>query len=150
MGLFLRPIWPGNENLMRHFFPNCGNPARPRSRINTVRESVMDSGITNNIESLSRLLTIQMIFRIIVYHSIINSILTCLNNFRAGFSWIQLDFVYFWNCEQINPAYANSAAKLKWKRIEKQNVIFSLELRSRLEILRALAFDLNSFLFIEQ
>ena len=40
--------------------------------------------------------------------------------------------------------------KLKRKRIEKQNVIFSLELRSRLEILRALAFDLNSFLFIEQ
>ena len=40
--------------------------------------------------------------------------------------------------------------KLKRKRIEKQNVIFSLELRSRLEIMRALAFDLNSFLFIEQ
>ena len=39
----------------------------------------MDSGITNNIENLSRLLTIQMIFRIIVYHSIINSILTSLN-----------------------------------------------------------------------
>ena len=67
------------------FFPNCGNSVRPVSRINTVREAVMDSSITSNIESLSRLLTIQMIFRIIVYHSIINSILTSLNNFRAGF-----------------------------------------------------------------
>ena len=67
------------------FFPNCANSVRPVSRINTVREAVMDSSITSNIESLSRLLTIQMIFRIIVYHSIINSILTSLNNFRAGF-----------------------------------------------------------------
>ena len=39
---------------------------------------------------------------------------------------------------------------LKRKRIAKQNVIFSLEVRSRLEILRALAIDLNIFLFIEQ
>ena len=46
----------------------------------------MDSGITNNIESLSRLLTIQMIFRIIVDHSIINSILTSLKYCQ---SWIQ-------------------------------------------------------------
>ena len=72
---------------MRHFFfPNCGNPARPPSRINTLWEAVMDSGITNNIESLLRLLTIQMIFRIIVDHSIINSILTSLNYCQ---SWIQ-------------------------------------------------------------
>ena len=35
MGLFfLRPIWPGNTNFMRHFFPTCGNPARLYSRIN--------------------------------------------------------------------------------------------------------------------
>ena len=35
MGLFcLCPIWRGNVNFMRHFFPNCGNPARSRSRIN--------------------------------------------------------------------------------------------------------------------
>ena len=35
MGLFfLHPIWRGNEDFMRHFFPNCGNPARLRSRIN--------------------------------------------------------------------------------------------------------------------
>ena len=162
---------------MRHFFPNCGNPARPRSRINTVRESVMDSGITNKIESLSRLLPIQMIFSIIVYYGIINSILTSLNYCQ---SWIReikkryvsclIDlmktvffhcFVYFWNCEQINPAFANGRTTLyfmtnitvgisccikktvltnvlKRKRIAKQNVIFSLELRSRLEILRAL------------
>ena len=46
----------------------------------------MDSGITNNIESLLRLLTIQMIFRIIVDHSIINFILTSLNYCQ---SWIQ-------------------------------------------------------------
>ena len=68
------------------FFPNCGNPATPPSRINTLWEAVMDSGITNNIESLLRLLTIQMIFRIIVDHSIINSILTSLNYCQ---SWIQ-------------------------------------------------------------
>ena len=46
----------------------------------------MDSSITNNIESLSRLLPIQVIFSIIVYHIIINSILTSLNYFQ---SWIQ-------------------------------------------------------------
>ena len=45
----------------------------------------MDSGITNNIESLSRRLPIQVIFSIIVYHIIINSILTSLNYFQ---SWI--------------------------------------------------------------
>ena len=76
---------PATRILCGIFFPNCGNSVRPVSRINTVREAVMDSSITSNIESLSRLLTIQMIFRIIVYHSIINSILTSLNNFRAGF-----------------------------------------------------------------
>ena len=34
---FLRPIRPGNVNFMRHFFLNCGNPARPRSGINPER-----------------------------------------------------------------------------------------------------------------
>ena len=35
LGLFFwRPVWRGNVNFMRHFFPNCGNPARLRSRIN--------------------------------------------------------------------------------------------------------------------
>ena len=34
LGLFFgRPIWPGDLNFMRDFFPNCGNPARPRSKI---------------------------------------------------------------------------------------------------------------------
>ena len=75
---------------MRHFFfPNCGNPARPPSRINTLWEAVMDSGITNNIESLLRLLTIQMIFRIIVPHSIINSILTNLNYCQSSIQEIK-------------------------------------------------------------
>ena len=177
MGLFFAPNLTRQRKFYAAFFPNCGNPARPRSRINTVRESVMDSGITNKIESLSRLLPIQMIFSIIVYHGIINSILTSLNYCQ---SWIReikkryvsclIDlmktvffhcFVYFWNCEQINPAFANGRTTLyfmtnitvgisccikktvltnvlKRKRIAKQNVIFSLELRSRLEILRAL------------
>ena len=71
-------------------------------------------------------------------------------------------------CEQVNPASANGRTtlylqtlqwafpvvsrklltKLKRKPIAKQNVIFSLELRSTLEIQRALAFYLNIFLFI--
>ena len=89
----------------------------------------MDSGITNNIESLLRLLTIQMIFRIIVPHSIINSILTNLNYCQSSIQEIKkrylscpIDlmhedslfslFVYFWNCEQINPAYANGRTTL--------------------------------------
>ena len=29
-----RRTWSGNVNFMRHFFPNCGNPTRSRSRIN--------------------------------------------------------------------------------------------------------------------
>ena len=29
-----RRTWRGNVNFMRHFFPNCGNPTRSRSRIN--------------------------------------------------------------------------------------------------------------------
>ena len=32
LGSFLRNICRGNVNSMRHFFPNCGNPARPHSR----------------------------------------------------------------------------------------------------------------------
>ena len=31
---FFRPIRRGNVNFLRCFFPNCGNPARSRSRIN--------------------------------------------------------------------------------------------------------------------
>ena len=31
---FGRRTWSGNVNFMRHFFPNCGNPTRSRSRIN--------------------------------------------------------------------------------------------------------------------
>ena len=142
----------------------------------------MDSGIINNIESLSRLLPIQVIFSIIVYHIIINSILTSLNYFQ---SWIQEIKKRYVSClidlmrtvstfkivNNLTPPTLTARqlyiykhysghfllykkktvlTKLKRKRIEKQNVIFSLELRSRLEILRALAFDLNSFLFIEQ
>ena len=173
---------------MRHFFfPNCGNPARPPSRINTLWEAVMDSGITNNIESLLRLLTIQMIFRIIVPHSIINSILTNLNYCQSSIQEIKKRYLScpidlmrtaFFHClstfetvNKLTPPTLTAGqlyiykhysghfllyqkktvlTKLKRKRIEKQNVIFSLELRSKLEILRALAFDLNSFLFIEQ
>ena len=33
---FFHPIWRGDINFMQPFFPNCGNPARPRSRTNPV------------------------------------------------------------------------------------------------------------------
>ena len=46
-------------NIINYFFLN-------------IWEAVMDSGITNNIENLSRLLTMQMIFSIIVHHSILS------------------------------------------------------------------------------
>ena len=131
----------------------------------------MVNGITNDVsENLSRLLTIQMIFRIIVYHSILNLILasldycqswiheikksyvSCLIDLtRTVFSFIVL-IVYFWNCEQINPASANGRTTLylqtlqwafpvvsqklltKSKRKRIQNVKLSLdrlELKSR-------------------
>ena len=202
----------------------------------------MDSGITNNVENLSRLLTMQMIFSIIVHHSILSlwtlparpkacfntgysilslrsrrlevagerengrslspsraPVFSCahylqapatqatvfLTSFNYCQSWIQeikkrcvsclIDLwgqSFPWHivtcCEQVNPASANGRTtlylqtlqwafpvvsrklltKLKRKPIAKQNVIFSLELRSRLEIQRALAFYLNIFLFI--
>ena len=90
MGLFFAPnLTRQRKFYAAFFFPNCGNPARPPSRINTLWEAVMDSGITNNIESLLRLLTIQMIFRIIVPHSIINSILTNLNYCQSSIQEIK-------------------------------------------------------------
>ena len=158
----------------------------------------MDSGITNNVENLSRLLIMQMLFSIIVHHSILSlwtiparpkAVLIQATVFFTSLnycqSWIQeiknrcvsclIDLwgqSFPWHivtcCEQVNPASANGRTtlylqtlqwafpvvsrklltKLKRKPIAKQNVIFSLELRSRLEIQRALAFYLNIFLFI--